>query len=426
MPKYPRNTCFATAVIIFVSILTLWSCQNNNPYDWSADEIKILQSLSIRELPPLPNDRSNAVADNLSAAEFGRQLFFDERFSYNSKISCATCHIPEQYFTDGLVTAAGAQAGIRNTPTLVGTAYSPWQFWDGRSDSLWSQALAPLENSLEHAGSRNQFAHIIFADKNYREYYAELFGPMPDLSDMKRFPIMAAPTDSKELQNAWQAMNSEDQKTVNIVFSNIAKSIAAYQRLLQPAASRFDTYIEGVINKDSEKLKSLNKNEVMGLRLFIGKAQCINCHNGPLLTNNEFHNTGVLSAARQLPSLGRVNGVRVVLADPFNCQGNFSDAASSQCAHLRFVKTGDELIAAHKVPTLRNVADTAPYMHAGQLSTLEEVIEHYNQAPLAMIGHNEANPLELSKKERKRLTLFLHSLSAPLITDSKWLINPHK
>lgn len=425
MLKFSRNTFWASIIIFLASLLAWWNYPYNNSSIWSADEIKILQSLSIKKLPPLPRDYSNVVADDLGAAEFGRQLFFDERFSHNSKISCATCHIPEQYFTDGLATAAGAQAGVRNTPTLVGTAYSPWQFWDGRSDSQWSQALAPLENNIEHAGSRTQFAHIIFTDKDYRERYENLFGSMPDLSDKKRFPESAAPIDNLELKNNWRAMNFEDRKAINIVFVNISKSLAAYERLLQPAKSRFDNYIEGIIKNDAENIKSLNKTEVAGLRLFIGKAQCINCHNGPLLTNNEFHNTGILSAARQLPSLGRATGVRMVLENEFNCQGEFSDANSNQCANLRFVKTGDELIAAHKVPTLRNVADTAPYMHAGQLNTLEEVIEHYNQAPLAMIGHNEINPLELSRKEKKQLTQFLHSLSGSLATDPKWLINPH-
>ena len=425
MPKLSRNAFFAITVIVLVPIFVSWIYQHNNLPDWSADEIKILQSLSIDKLPLLPKDHSNAFADNLRAAEFGRQLFFDERFSHNSKISCATCHIPELYFTDGLATAAGAQAGIRNSPTLVGAAYSPWQFWNGRSDSQWSQALAPLENTLEHAGSRTQFAHIIFTDKNYRQRYEELFGSMPNLSNKNRFPKAAAPVDNQELNNAWQAMQTKDQKAVNLVFVNMAKSIAAYQRLLQPASSRFDNYVDGIINNDAEKLKSLSKNEVAGLKLFIGKAQCINCHNGPLLTNNEFHNTGIISAARQLPSLGRATGLRIVLTDPFNCQGEFSDADSKQCKELRFVKTGDELIASHKVPTLRNVADTAPYMHAGQLTTLEEVIEHYNRAPLAMIGHNEIKPLQLSGKEKKQLTQFLHSLSGPLATDPKWLINPH-
>jgi len=425
MQNFSRNVSLATAAVTIAVLLFWWSYNNKNTAEWSADEIKILKSLSIKNLPPLAKDTSNIVADNLIAAELGKQFFFDERFSHNSKVSCATCHIPKQFFTDGLTTAAGAQAGVRNTPTLVGTAYSPWQFWDGRSDSQWAQALAPLENDLEHAGSRNQFAHIIFTDINYRQRYEELFGPLPDLSDKTRFPENASPISSGILLSAWQAMNNEDQQAINTVFVNMAKALAAYQRLLIPSTSRFDVYIEGLIENDAKKLASLNKNELVGLKLFIGKAQCINCHNGPLLTNNEFHNTGILSAPRQLPSLGRAHGVRVVLNDPFNCQGEFSDRDPGQCDNLRFVKTGDELIAAQKVPTLRNVADTAPYMHAGQLSSLQEVIEHYDQAPLAMIGHNESKPLELSRKDKKQLAQFLHSLSGTLATEPKWLVNPH-
>lgn len=425
MPKFSQKLFFASIALLLASTFIWSSTSCKNASDWTEDEIKILQSLTIHKLPALPKDPSNSVADNLQAAEFGKLIFFDERFSHNSKISCATCHIPEQFFSDGLTTAAGAQAGERNTPTIVGTAYSPWQFWDGRSDSQWSQALAPLENDLEHASTRNKFAHIIYNDSDYRQRYEELFGPMPNLSTKQRFPENAAPVKNKQHNDAWQAMQSQDQKSINIIFANIGKSLAAYQRLLQPAASRFDNYVEGVINKNTKKLTSLNKNEISGLRLFVGKAECINCHNGPLLTNNEFHNTGILSAPRQLPSLGRAKGARLVLQDPFNCQGSHSDVQAEQCAHLRFIKTGDELIAAHKVPTLRNVADTAPYMHAGQLSTLQEVIEHYNQAPLAMLGHNEIKPLNLSKTEQKQLTEFLQSLSGPLASDPQWLVNPH-
>ena len=426
MPLNASRRSFAgIAAFIFLAVCIWWLSKLTPTVNWSEEEIKILQSLSIDTLPPLPIDQSNAVADNPKAAEFGRQLFFDERLSYNSKISCATCHAPEKQFTDGLITSAGAQAGLRNSPTLVGVAYSPWQFWDGRSDSQWSQAIAPLENDLEHAASRTQFAHIVFEDTNYRARYEELFGPMPDLSNKQRFPSIASPIDNKESNQAWQTMADADQNIVTDLFVNIAKCIAAYERLLLPAASRFDHYVDGVVNSDEEKTSQLNNSEKFGLKLFIGKAQCINCHNGPLLTNHEFHNTGILSAPRQLPSIGRASGVRLAQEDTFNCLGKFSDAEPSQCGELRFAKSGDELIGAHKVPTLRNVSATAPYMHAGQLKTLEEVIEHYDQAPLAMIGHNEIKPLKLNENEKKALIDFMHSLSGPLATDDKWLKNPY-
>ncbi len=415
--------------IIFALVILLvayWLVSNkNSKIDWSAEEIKVLNTLSLDSIDKLPKSHSNIVADNPAAAELGWLLFFDERLSHNGKVSCATCHIPELKFTDGLKTAAGAQAGLRNTNTLIGVAYSPWQFWDGRKDSLWSQALSPLENELEHAGTRTQFIHIISNDENYKKKYQHLFGPLPDFSDPTRFPKSAGPINNKNINQAWQKMASEDKNLVTNVFVNIAKVIEAYERLLLPGRSRFDDYVQGVVENNTEKLTALSKDEARGLKLFIGKAQCINCHNGPLFTNNEFHNTAILSPTRQLPSIGRVEGVRKVFDDPFNCLGQHSDAEKNQCADLRFAKSGDELIGAHKVPTLRNVVETAPYMYAGQLETLEEVIEHYDSAPLAMIGHNESKPLELSNKEKKQLELFLSSLSSPLATDPKWLKNPH-
>ena len=238
------------------------------------------------------------------------------------------------------------------------------------------------------------------------------------------FPAAAGPVDKKKWNDAWQTMMPMDRDAITKVFVNIGKSIAAYERLLLPGPSRFDLYIEGLINDDQGKIASLNANEVAGLRLFIGKAQCTNCHNGPLFTNNEFHNTGILSSPGKLPSMGRVSAVQVVRDDPFNCLGPFSDAESKACAELRFTRTGDELIGTHKVPSLRNVAETGPYMHAGQLSSLAEVIDQYNRAPLAMIGHNETKPLNLNLMEMQQLEAFLHALSAPLATDSRWLHRP--
>lgn len=424
MPTFFRWTLFLAASITLVFSILWLSTQFKKSHEWTAEEIQILQTLWIGNLPPLAEDKSNKFANNLEAAEFGRHLFFDERFSHNAKISCATCHIPELYFTDGLKTAAGAQAGVRNTPTVVAMAYSPWQFWDGRKDSLWSQALAPLENELEHAATRMQFAHIIYEDEEYRLLYESLFPPLPNLANKDRFPAAAGPVKNKQWKQSWNEMRKHDREAVTNIFVNLSKALAAYQHRLVPAASRFDQYVEALIHQHEDK-SSLTKQELAGLKLFIGKAQCINCHNGPLFTNNEFHNTGILSAPRQLPSMGRVHGVRETIKDEFNCLGVFSDASKDQCGEIIFAKQGDELIAAHKTPTLRNINLTAPYMHSGQLTTLEEVIEHYDQAPLALVGHNEIKPLELNYFEKKQLIKFLHSLSGPLAGDPIWQKNPH-
>ena len=423
MSKSARVALVTIISIVGASVAWLYM-QSRTPNTWTATEMALLRSLWIANLPAVPTNKGNAVADSLEAAQFGHQLFFDKRLGTNGQVSCASCHQPERHFTDGLKVAVGSKPGVRNTMSIIGAAYSPWFFWNGRTDSLWSQALSPLENPLEHGSSRMQLVHLVAQDSNYRVQYEKLFGTLVDTSDPLRFPDTAGPIDDKTLNGNWHSMSTEDRMAVTRAFVNIGKAIAAYERLLVPGASRFDQYVEALITGNHEKMGMLNADELAGLKLFIGEAQCINCHNGPLFTNHEFHNTGLLSSPGALPSMGRVEGLRELLEDPFNCLGQFNDSGSKECAELRFVRTGDELIGTHKTPSLRNVADTAPYMHAGQLATLTEVINHYNRAPGAMVGHNEAEPLGLDSLKKRQLEAFLHTLTGPVAADSTWLTAP--
>jgi cytochrome c peroxidase len=368
------------------------------PAAWSDDEINQIASLWIGRLPPLPPDPTNAVADNPQAAAFGHRLFFDGRLSANGMISCSTCHQPIRRFTDGLPKAVAIGIAKRNTPSIVGTAYSPWLYWDGRKDSQWAQALAPLEDPNEHGSSRLHVLSIIASVSAYRKTYEALFGPPPDL------------------------LVPEE---VDRAFANIGKAIAAYERLLLPGESRFDQYVEHVLNGgDHLEQDFLGLDEIRGLRLFITDARCTECHNGPLLTNNEFHNTGLLSAPGDTPDRGRIDGVREVMSDPFNCLGPYNDDPDPTCAELRYARTGAELIGATRTPSLRNLKDTAPFQHKGQLANLNDVLRHYDQAPLAMIGHNEAKELYLRNWELRALEAFLNSLNAPVAADEKWLQAP--
>ena len=156
----------------------------------------------------------------------------------------------------------------------------------------------------------------------------------------------------------------------------------------------------------------LSAEERAGLKLFIGKGECVRCHNGPRFTDGHFHNTGVPPVAGLPEDLGRETGVAKVAADPFNCLGKFRDGSDAACGELRFmVKDKPELRRAYKTPSLRGVADRPPYMHAGQIATLEEVIDHDARAPASADGHSELNPLTLSERERKELMAFLKTLS---------------
>ncbi len=387
-----RSGLLKVAVALVAVGISLAACQqwSSSPPDWTESEIIVLKSLWLESLPDLPPDPSNAVADNPAAAEFGRQLFFDTRLSANGGIACATCHQQERRFTDGLQKAQAIGTTLRHTPSIVGTAYSPWQFWDGRRDSQWSQALAPLEDANEHATDRAQVVNLIADDPAYRSSYESLFGALPELS-------------------------GADAAVLNTVFANVGKTIAAFERTVMPTASRFDEYVQAVVDDDVDRQTQLfSDDELLGLRLFIGEANCTQCHNGPLLTNHEFHNTGVISFPGDIPDTARVAGVKEVMASEFNCRSIYSDDPERSCAELDFVRTGVELIGAFKTPSLRNLQDTAPFMHKGQLATLADVLEHYNEAPDAMIGHNEAEPLGLNKSELQQVEAFLNTLAAPV------------
>jgi cytochrome c peroxidase len=405
-----------TATLLAAAALPA-GCLGGQGVPWTPEELQTLRSLSLSALPPLPPDPSNAVADDPRAVALGRQLFFDPRFSANDQVSCATCHIPGLYFTDGKTLGQGVGVINRHTMSLLGSAYSPWFTWDGKADSQWAQALGPLENAVEHGGSRVGYGQALA--EHYADEYEALFGPLPDLSDSTRFPALGSPLGSEEQTSAWAGMAVEDQQTATRAAVNMVKAIAAYQRTLMPQPAPFDRYVDAL--GDDGKLPpeagdaSLSADEIAGLRIFIGKGKCINCHNGPLFTNFEFHNTAVPGVPGFPLDFGRRNGVELLQASEFNCLGPYSDAAPEECGETRFLKVGgDTFDGSFRTPTLRNVAATAPYMHAGQFAALQEALQHYSQGGFGLIGHNELTPLNLSEQEVRQLEAFLKTLTGPL------------
>ena len=413
---------FSGLLSLFGMALLITACSTFGQVTWSDEELAKLRSLWIGSLPPLPVDLSNKYADDPRAAALGQKLFFDWRFSSNGKVACATCHLPDKLFQDGIPLAHGVGTTDRRTMTLIGTAYSPWFFWDGRKDSQWAQALGPMENPVEHGSNRTYYAHII--KQYYRAEYETIFGELPEVSHL---PILTGAVHNPEVSAAWEAMSAQDRENVTWIYVNIGKSIAAYERHLIPGESRFDQYVEAILNGDTQTAKTiLTSDEIAGLRLFIGEANCTNCHNGPLFTNNDFHNTGVPAVAGLPKDMGRAGGTQKVLADEFNCLSIYSDAEPDDCAELRYmVSEGHQLERQFKPPSLRNVAERGPYMHAGQFATLEEVLHHYNSAPTtASDNHSELEPLNLTEKEIEQIIAFLKTLDSPINTDAQWLIAP--
>lgn len=396
-----NSTLSFKAVVAALLALSLTACNRD---ELSDEEKSAAVSLSLSALEQLPADPSNKYADNDAAAAFGEKLFFDASLSRDGNVACATCHLPDKQMQDGLPLGIGAGTTDRRTMPLIGAAWSPWLFWDGRADSMWSQALGPLESQVEHAGTRTLYAHLIA--ENYRGEYESLFGPLPDMSSA---PRSAGPFGSEAEQSAWAALDLVRRKEIDTVFANIGKALAAFQRRIEIPATRFDAFAAALAqDRRPDEQESLSAEEIAGLRIFIGKGECINCHNGPRLTDDHFHNTGVPQAPGLPQDRGRAAALKIVDEDPFNCLGAYSDARADQCGELKFMsRDAHEMERAFKPPTLRGVAGRPPYMHSGQIATLEAVIEHYSLAPAAPSGHSELNPLGLNAQEKAALIAFL-------------------
>ena len=384
------------------------------------DEATRKRLLSHSPLPPLPPDPTNAVADDPRAARLGHFLFFDARLSGDGSRSCASCHVPEKSFADGLPVSEGAGAGTRNTPSLWNVAWQRWYFWDGRADSLWAQALKPLEHGSELASNRMRIARLATTDRELARAYERVFGPPPDLSDRARFPDDARPmsaTPDHAHARAWAAMREEDRATVERVFANVGKAIAAFERRLVAADSPFDRWVAALRAGDEEAERAYPEAARRGAALFVGKARCRQCHAGPAFTDDEFHDVGVPPRAGEQPfDAGRHTGLAELLADPFNAAGALSDdRRGERAAELARLVRSNESWGQFKTPSLRNVAASAPYMHQGQYATLERVLEHYSTMKDAVGGghHGETvlKPLELTPAEIDDLAAFLGSLT---------------
>jgi len=287
-----------------------------------------------------------------SKERLGEKLFFDPILSKDRTISCASCHNPEFAFADSAVvsTGVGGKKGTRNSPSVTNLSGRPSLFWDGRASSLEDQALQPIINPVEMNLPILEAIDRLQKDAVYAKLFQQIFN--------------APPT----------------QK-------NLLLAIASFERTLETANSPYDRYINGDDQAISENAKK-------GRMLFIGKANCNNCHSGEDFTADRFKGIGL-----------------------FNDE-NLKDQG-------RFDVTGEAANKGHfKIPGLRNVALTAPYMHNGMFKTLKEVINYYNN-PDAVIKNGKNRDLSLNKplgltdSEINNLEAFLLSL-----TDDRFIKKP--
>lgn len=333
-------------------------------------------------------DPTNKYANSPQAAHLGQRLFYDARLSLDNFRSCATCHMPTRGFADGLELPSPAGSSDRHTPTVLNTAHQRWFFWDGRSDSLWSQALAVIENPKELGVGRPGLASLVTHDKLYRTEYRAAFGEDP----------------------------SDAPEDIDRTAVNAAKALAAYQTLLQSGDSEFDRFAAALAANDLDTAAEYPDDALRGLLLFDGRANCRSCHPGTNFTDGEFHSIGMFPRGGGKPTdAGRMHGIDKLRADPFRGTGAFSDAPDCDRAlEVDALVQSSEQWGQVRTPSLRNVARTAPYMSQGQMKSVREVLEYYSTLdraiPLGHHGEQVLKPLHFSAQEMDDLEAFLRTL----------------
>lgn len=353
---------------------------------------EIRRILKLSPLPDIPKSPTNAVADNPIAAVLGQRLFFETRLSADGRFSCATCHDPAHGFSDPKPLSVALGATTRHSMPLWNVAHQRWFFWNGRADSLWAQAVQPLLHPDEMGSSPAHLLATLSGDAGLKSDYETLFGTLPGEA-LPRTP------------------------EADRLLSNFGKAIEAYERRIISTDAPFDRFTEALRDGSAPaKTVAFSEAAQRGLRIFTGRGHCVLCHAGPNFSDGEFHNIG-------LPGItidqGRFEGIPEVGQDRFNGLGAFSDDRSPAAnIKLRYIAVKMNHLGEFKTPTLRNVAQTAPYMHDGRFPTLRAVLDFYSELPGApAYGHREETlqPQHFTEQEKADLEAFLRTLTgAPL------------
>jgi len=334
--------------------------------------------------PAAARDPSNRVSGHPEAIAFGERLFFDTRLSGNGLVSCARCHQPGRFFTDGHERSIGLAPGERNAPTIVDVRGRRWYGWDGAHDNLWSQSIRPLLDAREMGMSVSSVAGAIRREPDFACRYERAFGRKP-------------PADNLE------------------IVADVGKALAAFQETLQSARTPFDAFRDALARNDAAAMARYPAAAKRGLKIFVGRGACNACHLGPAFTNGEFHDIGVgFFAGPGRVDAGRLAGIDKLKAGDFSLLSRFNDdPGRSTAVSTRHVVREHRNFGEFKVPSLRNVAGTAPYMHDGSLKSLREVVRHYSELPeerLHVHGERILKPLRLTDAESADLVAFLASL----------------
>ena len=338
--------------------------------------------------PPVTPDLSNRVSGSKAAIAFGRVLFFDGRLSLNGKVSCSSCHDPKLGWADAKPRAGGLARLDRNTQSLFNVRYNRWFGWDGRTDSLWAHSIGPILAKTEMGMTAAAVANLVRRDQTLAGQYRASFSRAPGgVAD-------------------------------EAVLVDVAKALAAFQETIVSGRTVFDEFRDALARQDMAAARRYPVAAQRGARIFVGRGNCSICHVGPHFTNGEFDDAGVpYFTAPGRVDRGRHGGIMTLKSSPFNLLGRYNDAPEKVdgWATRQVVQT-HRTFGQFKVPSLRQLTLTAPYMHNGSIADLEGVVRHYSDINLDRIHSDGAqilSPLRLSKRETKDLVAFLRTLSLP-------------
>ena len=291
-------------------------------------------------------DLSNRVSGDPAAIAFGKMLFHSKDLAIDRGRSCATCHQADKGLGDGIPRGVGIASVDRNTMSLLNMRLNRWYGWDGKSDTLWAQSIAPIldrrELSLTPASLKSRMTEIAELNAGY----ARVFGA---------------------------SAASHDPETVLV---NTAKALAAFPETLVSGESILDRFRDALATGDTKGIAAYPASAKRGLRLFVGRGRCDLCHFGPNFTNGEFHDIGL----PHFPAPGRVDkgrygGIKQLRNSRYNLLGPFNDDPDRQTAGFtRHVRLTPKNWGEFRVPSLRNAPKTAPYMHDGSKATLEATV----------------------------------------------------
>ena len=317
--------------------------------------IETIADTPAMKLSPLTLEKQNPLI-----VELGKKLFFDTKLSRNNTVSCASCHEPRLHFQDSRQKAIGIEGrmGTRNTLPIIGISHWDSFFWDGRAKTPEEQALMPISNPMEMDLDPEISLLRVNKDKTYVSYIEDAF-------------------QKKELS-----------------LEQMATAIVAFEKTIPAPDTIFQRFITEAQTNPKIAVKLLSDDQLMGLHLFRTKAKCMTCHNGPLLSDSNFHATGLHAYGRSLQDLG----------------------------HFDFSKNPKD-IGKFRTPSLLGLVQTGPWMHNGAFSNLRGIVNFYNfggarptpgkklkNDPYFPKTTNLLVPLELTKEDRNHLLEFLSIL----------------